>query len=385
MLRLNHSQRSTQPFQSRDNATKSDSAMTLGMKRKSRGESDGDGDVALSSLHQQKEHRLREGSFGLDPSDEDHTSKASDESPPLTSHRSSSSSGNMFMPSQPKLPTPSMAYPLQLPTAKIPYPFVLPPISPSLAGPVNQLPSAQDLRKLLATKTLVFESLQREHQHLLSAFSRSQSRIICLDQSCSASTAEINYLADERIRLEAHIETLEAKVRALQLLRDDIQTQSMTEGAQYMKIMAMSSKLEAQRVSDSLTFKTERERWALEKKSFLKQIGDLENEKQKMLHSIHSVKTHEASTYSAATTDTADDINVQTSQHMLGEEVRCLRTKCHDLEAALQGLRQESMDFGQAFAKLGAAGQRLEQYFQTLPKNIAPQENTDNPSVPVGY
>lgn len=359
--------------------------MTLGTKRKSRGESDVDGDVALPSLHQQTEHRLREGSFGLYPSDEDHASKASDESPPLTSHRSSLSSGNMFVPSQPQLPTPSNAHPLNLPTAKIPYSFVLPPISPSLTGPATHLPSPQDLRQLLDTKTLAFESLQREHQHLLSAFSRSQSRITCLDQSCSASAAEINYLADGRIRLEAHIETLEAEVRALQRLRDDINTQSITKGAQYMKIMAMSSKLEAQCVSDSLTFKTERERWELEKKSFIKQIEDLEDEKQKLLHSIDSVKTHEASTHPAATTDTADDIDVQTSQHMVREEVRCLRTKCNDLEATLQGLRQESIDFGQAFAKLGAAGQRLEQHFQMLPKNIAPQENADNPIVPVGY
>lgn len=387
LLRLNHSERSTQPFQLRDNNTKRHSAMTLGTKRKSRGESDGDGDgdVALPSLLQQTEHRLREGSFGLYTSDEDHTSKASDESPTLTSHRSSLSSGNMFVLSQPQLPTPSNAHPLHLPTVKTPYSFVLPPISPSLIGPVTHLPSPQDLRQLLDTKTMAFESLQREHQHLLSAFSRSQSRITCLDQSCSASTAEINYLADGRIRLEAHIETLEAEVRALQRLRDDINTQSITKGAQYMKIMAMSSKLEAQCVSDSLTFKTERERWALEKKSFIKQIGDLENEKQKLLHSIHSVKIHEASTHSAASTSTADTIDFQTSQHMLREEVRWLRTKCNDLEAALQGLRQESMDFGEAFAKLGAAGRRLEQHFQTLPKNIAPQENAGDPSVSVGY
>lgn len=152
-----------------------------------------------------------------------------------------------------------------------------------------------------------------------------------------------------------------------------------------MKIMAMSSKLETQCVSDSLTFKAERERWALEKKSFIKQIGDLENEKQKLLHSIHSVETREASTHPTATTATADKVDVQTSQHMLREEVRCLRTKCNDLEAALRALRQESMDFGRAFAKLGAAAQRLEQHFQTLPKNIAPQENAVNPSVSVGY
>lgn len=153
-----------------------------------------------------------------------------------------------------------------------------------------------------------------------------------------------------------------------------------------MKIMAMSSKLEAQCVTDSLTFKTERERWALEKKSFIKQIEDLEDEKQKLLHSTHSLKTHEASTHPAATTtDTADNTDVQTSQHVVREEVRCLRTKCNDLESALQGLRQESMDFGQAFAKLGAAGRRLEQHLQTLPKNIASQENADNPIVPVEY
>lgn len=265
---------------------------------------------------------------------------------------------------------------------------MLPPISPSLTGPVTHLPPPQDLRQLLDTKTLAFENLQREYQHLVSAFSRSQSRIACLDQSCSASIAEINDLADGRIRLEAYIETLEAKVRALQRLRDDIHTQSINEGAQYMKIMAMSSKLEAQCVSDSLKFKAERERWALEKKSFTKRIGDLENEKQKLLHKIHGDKPNEASiqaAQSAATTNTAESIDVQTSQLMLREEVRCLRTQCNDLEAALQGLRQESTDFTQAFAKLGAAGQRLEEHFQTLPKKFALQETVDNPSVPVGY
>lgn len=265
---------------------------------------------------------------------------------------------------------------------------MLPPISPSLTGPVTHLPPPQDLRQLLDTKTLAFENLQREYQHLVSAFSRSQSRIACLDQSCSASIAEINDLADGRIRLEAYIETLEAKVRALQRLRDDIHTQSINEGAQYMKIMAMSSKLEAQCASDSLKFKAERERWALEKRSFTKRIGDLENEKQKLLHTIHSDKPNEASiqaAQSAATTNTAESIDVQTSQLMHREEVRCLRTQCNDLEAALQGLRQESTDFTQAFAKLGAAGQRLEEHFQTLPKKFALQETVDNPSVPVGY
>lgn len=388
LIRLNHSQRSTQHFQSRENTTKTHSAMTLGTKRKSRGESDGEGDVGLPSLHQQIEHRPREGSFGLYLSDEDYTSKASDESPPLTSHRSSSSSGNMFVPSQPQLPTPSNAYPLHLPAAKIPNSFMLPPISPSLTGPVTHLPPPQDLRQLLDTKTLAFEHLQREYQHLLSAFSRSQSRIACLDQSCSASTAEINDLADGRIRLEAHIEALEAKVRALQRLRDDIHRQSITEGAQHMKIMAMSSKLEAQCASDSLKFKAERERWALEKMSFTERIEDLENEKQKLLHTIQGVESQEASTQealSAATTNTPDSVDVQTPQLMLREEVRCLRTKCNDLEAALQGLWQESMDFRQAFSKLGAAGQRLEEHFQTLPRKFALQENADNPSVPVGY
>lgn len=380
LLRLNRSPRSTQHFQSRDSITKIHSAMTLGTKRKSRGELDGEGDEALPSLYQQIEHRPREGSFGLCLSDEDRTSKASDESPSLTSHRSSSSAGNTFGPSQPQQPNPSNSHPLQLAAAKIPNSFMLPPISPSLTGPVTYLPPHQDLRQLLDTKTLACENLQREYQHLLSAFSRSQSRIAGLDQSFSASKSEINDLADERIRLKAHIETLEAKLRALQRLRDDTHTQSITEGAQYMKIMAMSSKLEAQCASDSLKFKAERERWALEKMSFTKRIEDLENEKQKLFHTIHGVESHEASTQEAqlaTTTDASDSVDEKTPQFLLREEVRCLRTQCSDLEAALQGLWQESMNFRQAFAKLGAAGQRLEKHFQTLPREFPLKENAN--------
>ncbi len=201
-----------------------------------------------------------------------------------------------------------------------------------------------------------------------------------------ASEAEINDLNDGRVRLEAQIEALEAKVGDLQQIREDAHTQSITEGAQYMKIMAMSSRLEAQGASDSQKFKAERNQWELEKKAFTAQIRHIENEKQKILHIPYGFKTSALSTpwnQSIATKiGTPEGVNTHAShpEDLMWDEVKRLRARCIDLEAALQALQQESRNFGQAFAELGAVGRRLHQHLQILTPNKAalPEENIDD-------
>lgn len=383
LVRLNSSQRSTQAFQLRNKSEIGHSP--AGTKRKSKfHDADDGGAAALSSLHHQREPRSREGSLALYLSDEDRASKASDESPPLTSHSTRSSSGSVFGKPQPLLQASSESRSLLLPSPKLPSTLMLPPISPSLTGSASHLAHLQELQQQIDTRTLAFETLQREHQSLLSAFSRSQSRVATLDKKFIASEAEINELNDGRVRLQAQIEALEAQVQEIQQIREIAHTQSITEGAQYMQIVAMSSKLQAQGASDSQKWKAEREQWELDKKAFMMQIEHLEREKQALLRSLRASEPSDSSlTHDKSTTaiGTLEGTDTQASRCMLREEIRELRIKCNNLEAALQAIRHESSNFGQAFARLGSIGRRLQQHLQMPPNEASLQENTDDTNV----
>lgn len=383
LVRLNSSHRSTQAFQLRHKTEIGQSP--VGTKRKSKfHDADDGGDAALLSLHHQREPRSREGSLALYLSDEDRASKASDESPPLTSHSTRSSSGTIFGQPQPLLQASSENRSLLLPSPKLPSTLMLPPISPSLTGSASHLAHLQELQQQIDTRTLAFETLQREHQNLLSAFSQSQSRVATLDKKFIASEAEINDLNDGRARLQAQIEALEAQVQEIQQIREDAHTKSITEGAQYMQIMAMSSRLQAQGASDAQRWKAEREQWELDKEAFTMQIEHLECEKQALLRTLRasglsdSSLRHELST---TATGTLESTEAQASRGILREEIQELRIKCNNLEAALQAIRHESGNFGQAFAKLGSIGRRLQQHLQMPHNEASLQENTDDTNV----
>lgn len=381
--RLDSSHRSTQAFQLRNKAEIGHPP--AGTKRKSKfHDADNGGDAALPSLHHQREPRSREGSLALYFSDEDRASKASDESPPLTSHSTRSSSGTIFGQPQPLLQGSSESRSLLLPSPKLPSTLMLPPISPSLTGSASHLAHLQELQQQIDTRTLAFETLQREHQNLLSAFSRSQSRAATLDKKFIASEAEIHDLNDGRIRLQAQIEALEAQVQEIQQIREDAHTQSVTEGAQYMQIMAMSSKLQAQGASDSQKWKAEREQWALDKKAFMMQIEHLEGEKLALLRTLRASEPPDSSlahSQSTAVTGTLEGTDTHVSRGMLREDIRELRIKCNNLEAALQAIRHESSNFGQAFARLGSIGRRLQQHLQVPPNEASLPENPHDANV----
>ena len=382
LVRLNSSPSSTQAFQLRNKSEIGPSP--VGTKRKSKfHDADNGGAAALSSLHHQREPRSREGSLALYFSDEDRASKGSDESPPLTSHSTRSSSGTIFGQPQPLLQA-SSENRLLLPSPKLPSTLMLPPISPSLTGSAAHLAHLQELQQQIDTRTLAFETLQREHQNLLSAFSRSQSRVATLDKKFIASEAEINELNDGRARLQAQIEALEAQVQEIQQIREDAHMKSITEGAQYMQIMAMSSKLQAQGASDSQKWKAEREQWELDKKAFTMQIEHLECEKQALLRTLRASERSDSSLSHdqlTAATGTLDGTDTQASRGMLREEIRELRIKCNNLEAALQAIRFESSNFGQAFARLGSIGRRLQQHLQMSPEEESLQEHMDEANV----
>ncbi|KAI9681440.1 MAG: hypothetical protein M1817_002724 [Caeruleum heppii] len=175
------------------------------------------------------------------------------------------------------LPSPSS---LSLSTSVAPN--TLPPISPASSQASQSVQAAhfQDLQHQVSTKTLALQTLQQEHDSLLSAFSRAQSRCATLDKKSSVSDSEINNLTDERLKLQHQVLTLEAQVEELVQSRDEARKQSVANGGQYMQIMSMASRLEAQGTADKKLWKAEKEEWEKEKAGLAKRIAQLEKDKE---------------------------------------------------------------------------------------------------------
>jgi hypothetical protein len=94
-------------------------------------------------------------------------------------------------------------------------------------------------------------------------------RCAALDKKSQISDAEIINLSEDRDMLKIQAEGLEAQVEELQRIRDEAQKESAANSTQYLKIMSMSSVLEAQRTADQKKWKADREAWIKEKEQLL--------------------------------------------------------------------------------------------------------------------
>ncbi|KAJ9614564.1 hypothetical protein H2200_002701 [Cladophialophora chaetospira] len=192
----------------------------------------------------------------------------------------------------------------------------------------------QDLQHQISTKTLALQTLQREHDQLLAAFSRSQIRCTALDKKSQVSDHEINTLTEDKIRLQQQLEGLETQVGDLMRSRDEAHQQSSADGAQWRQIMAMSSQLQLKGADDLRRFRLERESWERERASLQKRIEELESGKENL---------PETGTVSGSTTPVANDpILTSGSVEVLREEIVRLRRRCVELELMLQELAGEA-------------------------------------------
>lgn len=326
--------------------------------------------LSLPSMSYRSDSRSREGSSSY-ISDEDWNRKLSDES--STSHSTISATGNYFVPSE--LPSQMFSKSRVLPPLP-PSNSSLPSLSPTtLTESATLMAHLQELQNRIEARALAYETLQREHQSLLSAFTRSQTRIAVLDKRSSATNSEIRGLHDGRAKLEAQIESLEAQVGDLQQSRDDARAQSIAKGAQYMHIMAMSTKLEAKGVSDSQKWKAERKTWELERKAFMQQIATLETEKSVLLCKLDGTGALEFSgtcSHIFSADETVDDGKTSASPRILQHEVEELQMKCQKLQSALQALHLESGHFDEALERLGGIGKRLQHQLRTTYDQTSP-------------
>ena len=192
----------------------------------------------------------------------------------------------------------------------------------------------QDLQHQISTKTLALQTLQREHDQLLAAFSRSRIRCTALDKKSQVSDHEINTLSEDKIRLQQRVEESEAQVSDLMRSRDDMHQQTSADGAQWRQIVAMSSQLQLKGADEQRRFRSERESWQRERLSVQKRIDELESGKDNL---------PETATVSGSTTPVANDsILTSGSVEVLREEIIRLRHRCVELELMLQELAGEA-------------------------------------------
>jgi len=196
----------------------------------------------------------------------------------------------------------------------------------------------QDLQHQISTKTLALQTLQREHDQLLGAFSRSQIRCSTLDKKSRVSDHEINSLTEEKIRLQTQVETLETQVEELLNAKDEVQKQTTADAAQWRQIVAMSSQLQAQGAEEAKRYKADRESWERDRDGLQRRITELES------GSLTLVDTNRSA--DSAVSVSSEDILTSTSLDTLRAEIVRLRSKCADMEVALQDLRRvtEQMD-----------------------------------------
>lgn len=261
------------------------------------------------------------------------------------------------------------------------------PTSPSSRSfPSAQTAHSQELQHQVSTKTLALQTLQKEQEKLLSAYSRSQTRCGALERKFKVSDAEINKLAEERMTLHAQIEALETEAEALTRSRDEAREQSVTNGSQYLKIMSMASALEAQTSSDKKRWAAERDEWARTKAELEGRIKRSERERSRLERSIQTIDDlaidepsagHPSSAaYDASAggvkplrepepgrrvVDDDDDdavLHSDSTDELRAEVVR-LRKGCRAVEGALQDLRNDGQRVEQVMQKFGNIGRRV--------------------------
>ena len=147
----------------------------------------------------------------------------------------------------------------------------LPPIiSPSVpAHGSAHSTHLQDLQHQVSVKSLAYATLQHEYDSLLQKLERQRTRCTALERKFEVSDAEINSLTDERDKLFTQIGELENQLEDLVKARDSARKEVVVNGAQYMRIVEMAGKLQAQSAA-------EKKEWEKEKRALEARIRQLE-------------------------------------------------------------------------------------------------------------
>jgi chromosome segregation ATPase len=224
------------------------------------------------------------------------------------------------------------------------------------------------LQHEVSVQKIALSSLQAEHDKLLAAYLRSQTRASALEKKHNVSDAEIISLTEEKLRLQAQVIELEKDVEDLTKSRDECRTSAVQEATQYIEMLKKASQLESMAAEErkdwnSLKGRLEKRIAALESGSGQKSPTESGPSSTDVSKSAPLPPNAEQSSAKARQslgneesthTISQSDVQRETIQ-LLKSEVRRLHSRCAELETALYSVKSESRTMESGIEAIGAA------------------------------
>ncbi|CZT49681.1 uncharacterized protein RSE6_10561 [Rhynchosporium secalis] len=243
----------------------------------------------------------------------------------------------------------------------------LPPIAPVHSSDALQV-HASALQHEISVQKIDLSSLQDEHNNLLAALKRSQTRAIALEKKHRVSDTEIISLTEEKLRLQSQVVELERDVEDLARSRDEFRQAAVEEGAQYVEIVKRASRLEKVAGEEKKGWN----RMKIEMEQKIEALGRGKNWTDIMSSASHHPDNIH---FPASSTHVQNELKMepsndpipsshtntiqQDSNLELEEEVRRLRNRCAEVESALRAVQEESRSMEGIVEALGLAGKSI--------------------------
>ncbi|QKX53294.1 uncharacterized protein TRUGW13939_00372 [Talaromyces rugulosus] len=173
----------------------------------------------------------------------------------------------------------------------------------------------QYLRHEITSKTLALQDLQRDYDKLLTTV---------IPQQPAHNSSDLRPLLPNKPNLEKQVSELQTQVNELLQAQEETQRESTASRNQYMQIMAMSSRLQAQSTTDARRWQAEKEEWDNQKKALLDKIHHLERQVY------------------------YDEEENNSSNNSTKNNMEALEQKCRALERHIRGLNEETMQLDEA-------------------------------------
>jgi DNA repair exonuclease SbcCD ATPase subunit len=210
-------------------------------------------------------------------------------------------------------------------------------------------------------KTLAYQTLQREYDSLIQKLERQRTKCTTLEKKFEVSDVEINTLTEEKEKLQAQVISLEAQVEDLQQSREDARRQLAASSTQYMRILEMASKLQAQGAED-------KRRWDGEKADLEQRIRTLEEAmvtgtgrpSASLGHASLSASTGASHAATVPPSSLSSSSSSAETLNVLRAEIARLRSRTQTLESALHTMREESVSIQNAARQLVESSGKIE-------------------------
>ena len=202
------------------------------------------------------------------------------------------------------------------------------------------------LQHEVSVKAYALQTLQQEHDKLLAALLRSQTRSRALEEKQVVADNEVNVLSEDRNRLMDRIAELEKEVSEVSEARDEYRNAGVKEGKQYVEIVRMASRLELM---------------AAEERKMM--AADLAEKERQLMQRVELGTVAGGSVTQQHASRHSDEVVVQ------------LNAKCAKYEAALKDIRRKRRRIDDIVAELGSAGSDISQSLSGI-LGDEPEEST---------